>query len=394
MDGVTGSVWRIPGMRALLATSALGFSGYALLLPTAPLWARHGGADEGGAGLVNAILMLATVLVQTTVPWALRTIGWRMTMVIGAVLLGGPSLLFMLSDQLWAVLAVSALRGAGFAVVTVCGASAVAHLVPESHRGRAIGIYGLSIAVPQFLLIPSSAWIAENLDFRVIFVLGCLPVLAVPFAAMIGARIDRAPHDDEPHVPVTLRAVLALMIPALVLTAIAAPAGAVISFAPQFGFDGLVVIIALLILTAVTAFARWLAGGYADRYGPHRFMAPLLVIGALGLVASAVAIRIDSAALIWGGMVLLGIAYGAIQNLTLVESFATVPRKLRELASTTWNIGFDAGTGIGSLLVGFIAAGTSFTMGLNVTAAVCVVTAACYLARLRGLKKRAVPYSA
>lgn len=394
MDPVTGSVWRIPGMRALLVASALGFAGYALLLPTAPLWARHGGADEGGAGLVNAILMLATVLVQTTVPWALRTIGWRATMVTGAVLLGAPSLLFMMSDALWAVLAVSALRGAGFAVVTVCGSSAVAHLVPESHRGRAIGIYGLSIAVPQFLLIPSSAWIAENVDFRVIFLLGFLPVLAVPFAAAIGGRIDRAPQDDAPRVPVTVSALAAVLVPALVLTAIAAPAGAIISFAPQFGFGGATVLVALLILTGVTAFARWLAGGYADRYGPHRFIAPLLVAGALGLVASAFAILWGSAPLVWGGMVLVGIAYGGIQNLTLVESFGSVPQRLRELASTSWNIGFDTGTGLGSLVVGFIAAGTSFTVGLGVTAAVCVVTAACYLGRLRGLKKRAVPYPA
>lgn len=394
MEPVTESVWRIPGMRALLVSSALGFAGYALLLPTAPLWARHGGADEGGAGLVNAILMLATVLVQTTVPRALRTIGWHATMVAGAVLLGAPSLLFMLSDELWVVLAVSALRGAGFAVVTVCGSSAVAHLVPESHRGRAIGVYGLSIAVPQFLLIPSSAWIAENIDFRVIFLLGCLPVLAAPFAAMIGGRIDRAPQDEESHAAVTRGALAAVLIPALVLTAIAAPAGAIISLAPQFGFDGLTVLVGLLILTGVTAFARWLAGGYADRFGPHRFIAPLLVIGALGLAATAASMLTDSVPLVWAGMALVGISYGGIQNLTLVESFGSVPRRLRELASTTWNIGFDTGTGLGSLVVGFIAAGTSFAVGLNVTAAVCVVTAACYLGRLRGLKKRGVPYPA
>ncbi|MGO3555472.1 MAG: MFS transporter, partial [Microbacterium gubbeenense] len=62
IDSSRGSVWRAPGMAPLLAMSALGFAGFALLLPTAPLWARHIGADEGGAGLVNAVLMLATVL--------------------------------------------------------------------------------------------------------------------------------------------------------------------------------------------------------------------------------------------------------------------------------------------------------------------------------------------
>jgi MFS family permease len=140
-------------MGALLGVSLLGFAGYALLLPTAPLWAIRGGADEGGAGLVNAVLMLATVAVQTTVPWALRRWGWRTTLVTGVVLLGLPSLALMLTDQLAGILAVSAIRGAGFAVLTVCGATAVAELVDAARRGRAIGLYGLAVAGPQLVLV-------------------------------------------------------------------------------------------------------------------------------------------------------------------------------------------------------------------------------------------------
>src|SRR5690606_20326228 len=117
-------------------------------MPVAPLWARWIGADEGGAGLVNAVLMLATVAFQTAVPWALRTFGWRATLTSGLLLLGAPSALFGLAASLPAVLALSSVRGAGFAVLTVCGASSVAHLVAPSHRGRAVGAYGLAIAVP------------------------------------------------------------------------------------------------------------------------------------------------------------------------------------------------------------------------------------------------------
>jgi MFS family permease len=98
-------------MPALLGVSLLGFAGYALLLPTAPLWATRGGADEGGAGLVNAVLMLATVAFQTTVPWTLRRWGWRTTLVIGVLLLGLPSFALVLTDQLAGILAVSAAGG-------------------------------------------------------------------------------------------------------------------------------------------------------------------------------------------------------------------------------------------------------------------------------------------
>lgn len=393
-DSPRGSVWRAPGMAPLLAMSALGFAGFALLLPTAPLWARHIGADEGGAGLVNAALMLATVLVQTTVPWALRTLGWRVVLSAGMLLLGLPSVLLIFTEELWQVLAISAVRGAGFAALTVCGASAVAHLVPRSHRGRAVGVYGLSIALPQFLLTPTSAWIAESVDFRVVFVLGCLPVLAVPFAIKLGARIDGSGGEDEPETTGsgTGRVFFALALPALVLLAITTPGGALISFAPQLGFGPVAVIIALFGLTGVAAFSRWIAGGLADHYGPHRFIPPLLASGAagLGLVAWAVTAPENSAALLVAGAMLTGIAYGSLQNLTLVISFAAVPTRMQNIASTTWNIGFDAGTGLGSLVVGFIAAGTSFAVGFSVTAAFCVLVGSLYLIRLGVLRRRAL----
>ena len=110
-------------------------------------------------------------------------------------------------------------------------------------------------------------------------------------------------------------------------------------------------IIALFALTGVAAFsAFFIAGGLADRYGPHCFIPPLLGTGAvgLGLVASATIAPADSALVLVAGAMLTGIAYGALQSLTLVISFAAVPIRMRNIASTTWNMGFDTGTGLGS----------------------------------------------
>jgi MFS family permease len=393
-------VLRVPGMRALLGVSLLGFAGYALLLPTAPLWATRGGADEGGAGLVNAVLMLATVAFQTTVPWALRRWGWRTTLVIGVLLLGLPSIALVLTDQLAGILAVSAVRGAGFAVVTVCGASAVAELVDSARHGRAIGVYGLAVAVPQLILVPSAAWIAESVDFRVVFVAGALPALAVPFASALGRRLDDVARGgldridgqgadgegadrgaDEPRPgppgPGRGRVLLALVLPSLVLLAVTTPGGALLTFAPQFRHGATAAVLGLLGFTAATALSRWLVGGPIDRFGPRRFIPPLLVLcaGGLALCAWSLAEAGPGAAVLVTGMAVVGVAYGSLQNLTLVTAFAAVPHRDRSVASAVWNIGFDAGTGLGSLVVGYIAAGTSFSVGLLTTAALCVVIA-------------------
>jgi MFS family permease len=388
-------IMRVPGMRALLGVSLLGFAGYALLLPTAPLWATHGGADEGGAGLVNAVLMLATVAVQTTVPWALRHWGWRITLVIGVLLLGLPSFALMLTDQLAWILAVSAVRGAGFAVLTVCGASAVAELVDAARRGRAIGVYGLAVALPQLVLVPSAAWIAESVDFRVVFVIGALPALAVPFAAALGRRLDAVARDglhaDDGPRRGRGRILLALLLPSLVLLAVTTPGGALLTFAPQFRHGATVAVLGLLGFTGAAALARWLVGGPADRFGPRRFIPPLLVLCAGGLVLCAWSLSDGGTgpAVLVAGMTVVGISYGSLQNLTLVTAFAAVPDRDRSVASAVWNIGFDTGTGLGSLVVGFIAAGTSFSVGLLATAALCLVVAVVALVGGSGSRPRA-----
>ncbi len=374
---------RTAGMRHLLAMSAIGFAGFGLLLPTAPLWAAHGGADETGVGAVNAVFMAVTVLAQTGVHRALIRFGWRSVLICGLVLLGLPSLAFPVSDALAWILLLSAVRGTGFAVLTVCGASAVAELTDQSERGRAIGRYGLAIAVPQFLLVPSSAWIADTFAPWVIFVLGALPVLAVPFAAVLGGLLDGRPtaedHDDDadgPRGPVLRR----LLLPSLALLAVTAPGGALLSFTAQFSPDTRTTFFALLLFTGAASIARWRVGRLADRHGPFRLQPLFLTVGAAGLIGCALAIRGhgNSGALI-GAMALVGVAYGSMQNLTLVAAFLRAGDR-HHLASTVWNIGFDAGTGVGSLAVGAIASGASFGAALVCTA---VLAAGVALATLR-----------
>src|SRR5699024_6061359 len=145
---VSRSVLRTPGLPLVLAMTFLSFSGYAALLPVAPLWVVHGGAGSVGAGMVNGVLMLFTVLTQLLIPTALRRFGWAPVLIAGTLLLGLPSVAFALSDALAPVLALSAVRGLGFGVVTVTGSALVAEFVEPERRGEAIGLYGLAIAAP------------------------------------------------------------------------------------------------------------------------------------------------------------------------------------------------------------------------------------------------------
>ncbi|MCO1338902.1 MFS transporter [Kocuria polaris] len=372
-------VWRMPGMGALLLMTAFGFSGFSVLMPTAPLWALEGGAGSGGSGLVNGVLMLFTVAAQPFVPWALRRFGWAPVLSAGMILLGLPPLLFALSADLLPVLALSAVRGIGFGILTVSGSTAVAELIEPGRRGKAIGAYGLAIAVPQLALLPLAPWIAHNFSFWPVFILGALPLLSVPPAIRLARHLHSLPEPPAhlADVPLTRRRLLPLARPMAILLAVTLAGGAFVTFAPQMSSSPGATTAGLLLLTGAAALSRWRFGHLADRYGAHSFIAPLVVMTILGLGLGAWAVAAPASTvvvLLLVSMTLVGISYGGLQNLTLVEAFTAVRRRDYGIASAAWNVGFDTGTGLGSVLVGALAAGWSFSGALVACAVFSLLT--------------------
>jgi hypothetical protein len=73
-------------------------------------------------------------------------------------------------------------------------------------------------------------------------------------------------------------------------------------------------------------------------------------------------------ALVVSGLLLAGIAYGGLQNLTLAQAFAAAGEPARSTVSIAWNLSFDAGTGIGAFGTGAIAAATSYRVAFAVLA--------------------------
>ncbi|MFJ5919577.1 MFS transporter [Streptomyces ardesiacus] len=377
-ERATESVLRTPGIPHLLTVGGFCFAGLALLLPVSPAWAVAGGADEFGAGLVTAVLMGATVLAQLCVRATLRAIGWPRTLALGALLLGLPALLQSLSDHLLPILVTTALRGAGFGIVTVCGATAAAALAPRGRQGAAIGLYGLAVALPQVVLTPAAPWLMGTFALPAIIACGVLPVLALPWTRVLGraveARADGPPAQEGPaqHPDRTATVLRRILLPLTVLLLVTAAGGAVLTFAPQFTDTPALAATGLLALTATAAVARWGCGELADRIAQRPITALLAATACAGLALTALAVGPDGAAALplLAGLLLLGAAYGGLQSLTLVRSFDLAGAENRHAASVAWNIGYDAGTGLGSLALGLAAQAATFAAGFTVMSVV------------------------
>ncbi|MFK5634442.1 MULTISPECIES: MFS transporter [unclassified Ornithinimicrobium] len=390
----TGGVWSVPGMVALAVLALTGFSGYAVLLPSAPLWVVEGGSDPGGAGLVNFVLLGSTVATQFAVPALIRRVGWAAALSLGLVLLGAPSLAFGLSSDLGPVLALSAVRGSGFGILTVAASAAAVLLVEPGRRGAAVGAYSLALSLPNVVLMPVGGWVAAQWGFWPVFVIGALPLLGVPAAHALGRHLpDRATADPVPHpvaaattartgvagqdqaVPGLLRAVLPATV---VLLAVTLAGGAVITFAPQVVDAGWLSAAGLLALGLSSTVVRWRVGGLADRVGPARLVWPFVLVATVGVgwIAWLVREPLTPAAVVpWVlACAVTGVAYGGLQNLTMLRAFEAAGPGRVGAASAVWNAGFDAGTAVGALLVGWIATGAGFGPGFAVAAVLCLLT--------------------
>lgn len=388
---VPGSVWTVPGMVAIALVALTGFSGYAALLPVAPLWAVEGGADSAGAGLVNFVLLGSTVATQFAVPWAIGRVGWARVLSLGMVLLGVPSLLHLLSDALLPTLALSAARGVGFGILTVAANAAAVLLVTPQRRGAAVGAYSAALSVPNVVFMPLGAWVAQSWGFVPAFAAGAIPLLGIPACIVVARHLPHRSthHPDSPadEAPVMAGTAAAMLRPTLILLAVTLAGGAVITFAPQLVARPWLSAAGLMAMGLVSAIARWRIGGVTDRIGVDRLVAPFVVLTVLVLGAFAWVVRepvTSGQAPVWIlTCALLGLCYGGLQNLTMLQAFAAAGPRRVGAASAVWNAGFDAGTACGALLVGTVAVGAGFGVGMAVTAGLCLLTVPLALVRRR-----------
>jgi predicted MFS family arabinose efflux permease len=97
---------------------------------------------------------------------------------------------------------------------------------------------------------------------------------------------------------------------------------------------------------------------------------PLLLTVVAGLLLAALALapegRHANTGLLLVAVVVVGLGYGTLQNLTLLAALSRVVPGDHGRASAIWNIGFDGGTALGAVLFGFVATNAGFGIGFLV----------------------------
>ena len=349
------------------------FAGFSLLLPVVPLQVLRDGGSGVLAGATTGVFMVVTVLVQLVTPRATARIGYRGTLLVGSALLGLPSGLLLLaggageafsSADATLVLAVCAVRGAGFGMVTVSGSALVAELAPPGALGRATSLVGFAVGLSEMVFLPAGLAAFEGIGMAaVVWPATALGVIGIVAAATLPDVRPAPPEDDEEDAPPMRALVRRLVAPFVVMLAVSMPYGAATTFLStaldtrDAGSGALAAGLALGLLGGAIILGRTYAGSVSDRRGPGTLAPVGLVLGTLGM-AGLTALLVAGASPWWAlpACLLFGAGFGIVQSEALITSFESMPRSRVSSASASWNMSFDSGTGLGSLALGSIAA--------------------------------------
>jgi predicted MFS family arabinose efflux permease len=359
--------------RELLLVFAASFgamAGFFLLLSVVPLYAESVGAGGVGAGLATGALMATTVAGELAVPRLLARFGHRAVLAVGLVLLGAPALALPAAATIPAILAVSLVRGLGFAICVVVAGALVAALVPPERRGEGLGLFGIVVGVPGVIFLPLGVWLVEQAGYPAVFVAGAVVTLAA--LAVVPGLPGRRPAADPPVGVLAGLRTPALIRPAVTFAATAMAAGAVVTFLPLAvtrSPDSLAAL-ALFVQAAVVTASRWWAGRYGDRHGPLRLLVPGVVATAAGMGAL---VLLDRPAVVLAAMGLFGSGFGITQNASMTAMLNRVEPSGYGAVSAIWNLAYDLGLGVGAFGFGLVAARTGYPPAFAVTAALVLV---------------------
>lgn len=373
--------WQSPdvkGLALLLLVTAMAFSNYAGLLSVVPMWAAEGGAASVAVGVTTGVMMGATVAAQMVSPWLFRLMSLRGMMVLGAVLLGAPTPLYVLSDSLLWILLITAVRGVGFAMVVVAGAALVAELAGMGKLSTVAALYGAAGALPNLAALPGGVWVARTVSFEVVF-------WGAGIACLAAAGISVLLPAVRTEFSLSSLAGMGRVLPPLILFLItAAGFGALTTFLPLAGPDAGQAAAALLVASIALVAGR-LGAGFLGRTGAGRLVVLATLLGGAGLGLLGLSLQ-GPLPLLLLGAALVGAGFGAAQNDSFVVTVERFGPGKSGAASTVWNVAYDGGFGVGAVALGGVigAAGYGGAFAVMAVAAVIVAVAVPLATRGRG----------
>lgn len=213
-----------------------------------------------------------------------RVVGELLPAAVGGAPVRG---ILRVSSSLAVVVAVSIVRGIGFAITTVAGGALTASLIPAQRRGEGLGLVGIVSGVPALVCLPVGVWVSARWGYSPVFAAtAAAALLALASVPGLPGRKEAGRHAGS--VLGSLRN-LGLARLAVVFAASTLAAGVLVTFVPLAvtARSAGVAAAGLFAQPAGATAARWAAGRAGDRGGQARLLCPGILLSAAGMASLA-----------------------------------------------------------------------------------------------------------
>ena len=368
-----------PGFYLAVAANFFFFTSFQWIYVTLPGYIQEIGGDAAQIGLAFGLSTLSAIAVRPFLGTVVDRWGRKTALLIGAGIFTLVSVLYILADTIWLLLAVRLLLGVGIAAFTTAYTALIADLAPVSRRGEALGLSGVTNNLGMLFAPALGATMQARWGYAAHFG-AAAGIAALSFVLLLPVQEVRPQESSEQAGPGFWR--VARLAPvwtaAIGGTGLAVAYGVSVSFMPPLAAErGLTAAGAYFTAFALAVMsAQASAGWLSDRIGRRAVAIPgmfaaVLAAGLLGLAGSNAALLAAGAG--------LGLSWGLARAGLDTMVVDAVPPQARGTALSVLYTLFDAGIGLGSFGLGLVAGTQGYAPAFYAAAAWALAILACYV---------------
>ncbi|GIP61071.1 MFS transporter [Paenibacillus sp. FSL W8-0186] len=353
----------------------------AVTLPTFVLESLHG--SQKGIGLVTTVFVIAAVIFRPLAGKWLNELDNRKIMNVSLILFAVCSALYLIVHGFAPLLVLRVIHGAAFGVAATTTSAIAIKLIPEKRKGEGIGYFTLFMSLAMVFGPFLGLTIITHFSFPVLFIM-CLIFSALSLACGLLLQIPGEPEPkksgaasswhwsnfiETKAIPISISGFMLAFSYGAISTFISV-------YAKSLGMEPFASYF-FIVFAALILISRPFTGRLFDRRGEHVLVYPGLLFFVVGMIWLSQA---DStfAFLAAGGVI--GLGYGALLPSFQAVAIKSAPIQRSGLATSTYFVFFDAGYGVGSYVLGVVAAMTSYGTMYFVGAMVVAFTTLLYYA--------------
>jgi MFS family permease len=331
-----------------------------------PVYVMQKGYGTVIAGLLTTVFTLSALVFRSIAGYVLDSKGRYIVLLVGTVIFGIASGLYLFAIPVAALLILRGLNGIGFCWSGTALSTMASDVLPDSRMSEGIGYMGLAYTVAQAIAPAVILFVADRMGSRSAF--GAIFLLA---AAAIGVSLllknTRRPGAESEEKNTERSAAQEKLPfiyriferkawkPAFLVLLVSISTSSVFTFVATYETQrGIAGVGAFFTVAAVTmAISRLTVGKISERYGSACVLLPNFIL--LGISFLGIAYCNNLSALLFSA-VLYGFSLGAVQPEINALAVLAADREYRGAANATYLLMMDIGNGFGSAMWGLIAA--------------------------------------